>query len=84
MELFFRQLVLKLDSQRPKWRETHIIMMENARYHTTPTFLNVMELLNIPILFTGPHSYQASPIETYFAAFKAEDINPRKLATGKG
>ena len=84
MELFFRQLVLKLDSQRPKWRETHIIMMDNARYHTTPTFLNVMELLNIPLLFTGPHSYQACPIETWFAAFKAEDINPRKVATGKG
>ena len=34
-------------------------------------------------MFTGPHSYSASPVELLFAHFKADDINPRKLKTGK-
>ena len=83
MEIFFRQLTLKLDAQRPNWRQSHVILMDNATYHTNPTILNVLELLRIPVIFTGPHSYKASPVETFFAAFKAADINPRKLATGK-
>ena len=39
--------------------------------------------LKLPILFTGPHSYDAAPIELFFAHFKAADINPRKVKTGK-
>ena len=84
MEIFMRQLVLKLDGRDANLRSHSVIMMDNASYHTTPTLLNVLELLNIPVLFTGPHSYQACPIETFFAAFKVADINPRKVATGKG
>ena len=37
----------------------------------------------VPILFTGPHSYAALPIELFFAAFKKDDVNPSKLPTGK-
>jgi len=37
----------------------------------------------LPIMFTGPHSYAAAPVEMFFAAFKRDDINPRKLPTGK-
>ena len=37
----------------------------------------------IPVMFTGPHSYDASPIELFFAAFKSKDINPSKLPMGK-
>ena len=42
-----------------------------------------MEGLRIPILFTGPHSYDAVPAELLFAAFKADDINPSKVPQGK-
>ena len=45
MEIFFRQLVLKLDAHRPGWRQTHVIMMDNASYHNTPAILNLLELL---------------------------------------
>jgi hypothetical protein len=37
----------------------------------------------VPVIFTGPHSYAAAPIELLFAHFKAADINPRRLKTGK-
>ena len=45
--------------------------------------LTLLKELHIPVLFTGPHSYAAVPIELWFAAFKADDINPRHLPTGK-
>jgi hypothetical protein len=45
--------------------------------------LKVYEDLKIPILFSGPHSYSAAPCELWFAAFKAGDINPRRVPTSK-
>ena len=81
MELQIRQLVLQLDKQRKNWRDDTVIMLDNAKYHTSASMLNLLEGLNIPVLFTGPHSYAASPIELFFAEFKEADINPRCVPT---
>ncbi|MCS5543863.1 MAG: hypothetical protein NZ767_03555 [SAR86 cluster bacterium] len=45
--------------------------------------MELFEGLNIPVIFTGPHSYDAAPCELLFAQFKAADINPNRLPTGK-
>ena len=58
-------------------------MMDNAPYHTCTTSMQLYGELNIPILFTGPHSYSASPVELFFAAFKSVDINPERLKIRK-
>ena len=39
--------------------------------------------LKLPTIFTGPHSYSASPCELWYAHFKRHDVNPRRVATGK-
>ena len=39
--------------------------------------------MKIPTLFTGAHSYAASPIELWFAVLKTVDLNPRKQPMGK-
>ena len=83
MEVFFIHLVQVLDQQRPGWRKNHVIMMDNAPYHKSNDTLRLLENLRIPIIFTGPHSYDASPVELLFAAFKSEDINTRHVPTGK-
>ena len=83
MELYIRQLVLMLDRRQKNWRKEIVIMLDNAPYHTSETIMKLFHALEVPILFTGPHSYDASPIELFFAAFKKADINPRKVATGK-
>ena len=57
--------------------------MDNAAYHRSEATLRLLEDLKIPVIFTGPHSYDAAPIETFFAHFKAADINPRHVKTGK-
>ena len=83
MDLFFKQLVLKLDKERINWRSDTIILMDNAPYHNSSGTMKTFEDFNIPVMFTGPHSYDAAPCELWFAAFKSADINPLKLPLGK-
>ena len=83
MRIFFHALVKKLDAEDRHWHRNTIIMADNASYHTCPATLNVFEELGITILFTGPHSYSASPVELMFAAFKRRDINQHNLPVGK-
>ena len=54
-------------------------MLDNASYHKSDSALRVLRDLDIPVIFTGPHSYLASPCELLFAALKKDDINPRKI-----
>jgi uncharacterized protein (UPF0216 family) len=83
MEIFFQSLVRRLDSERPLWRKDTVILLDNASYHVSSTSIKMFKRLQIPIIWTGPHSYDAAPAELMFAAFKADDINPRKVKTGK-
>ena len=83
MEIFFHKLVKVLDKERKSWREDTVVLLDNAPYHAAPATLKVFTELRIPVLFTGPHSYDAAPCELFFAAFKRADINPRKVKTGK-
>ena len=83
MEIFFHSLVRVLDKERKGWREDTVILLVNARYHSAIGTIKVFKALRIPIMFTGPHSYDAAPCELFFAAFKRADINPRRVKTGK-
>ena len=83
MEIYLRKLVLKLDHEDVNWRENSILLLDNAPYHGSESTLDLMNGLNIPVLFTGPHSYDAAPNELLFAAFKSQDINPRLVPMGK-
>ena len=83
MSVFFVQLVKKLDEENKQWRKDTVILLDNAPYHKSAELLTLLKELQIPVLFTGPHSYAAVPIELWFAAFKADDINPRHVPTGK-
>ena len=83
MEIFFRDLARKLDSERKDWRTDTIILLDNAPYHTCASVLKVYKELNMPICFSGPNSYDASPAELMFSFFKAKDINPNRIALSK-
>ena len=83
MEMFFVHLLKILDSKRKGWRRDTVILLDGAPYHRSAIMLDFFEDNQVPIIFTGPHSYDASPIELFFAAFKSRDINPEKLPLGK-
>ena len=83
MEIFFRQLVIKLNKEGADWRKDTVIILDNAPYHTSTSILKIYEDLKIPIMFSGPHSYDTAATELTFAAFKSRDINPRHVKMGK-
>ena len=97
MEIYFHALTKKLESENPNFRRNTVFMLDNgkssisfvnplfflARYHTSKSTLQLFENLQLPVLFTGPHSYDAAPCELWFAAFKNADINPRHVPLGK-
>ena len=78
-----KHMARRLDQERPGWRKTHVIQMDNAPYHKSREMLKTMEEMDLPLIFSGPHSYNASPAELLFAAFKRDDINPRHVKMGK-
>ena len=75
--------MLKLDKEDANWREKTVILHDNAAYASSESTLELMEGLMIPVLFTGPHSFNAAPIELFFAAFKADDVNPERIPQSK-
>ena len=81
--MFLRQLVKRLDVERPGWRADTVILLDNAPYHKDKATMRLLGGLQVPICFTGTHSYDACPAELLFAAFKSKDVNPRHLPTGK-
>ena len=83
MDIFFKALVKKLDGERKNWRSDTLIFLDNAPYHTSDPTMKLFRDLQIPICFTGPHSYDASPVELCFGHFKAADINPNRLPVSK-
>ena len=83
MELFFHSLARTLDKERTDWRKDTVLLLDNAPYHTGVSTLKLFEKLKLPILFPAPHSYDAAPCELFLTSFKAKDVNPRKLKTGK-
>ena len=83
MELFFTHWIQMMDSKDRYWRKNTLLMLDNAAYHTSNTMTEFFRKHQLPICFTAPHSYAASPIELWFAHFKKGDMNPQKLPTGK-
>ena len=70
MALYLTHLFDSLDQENLQWRKNTIIMLDNAPYHKSNSILRLFEEKRVAVLFTGPHSYDASPVELYFAAFK--------------
>ncbi len=81
--MFFVHFLRMMDSKDKRWRENTVLLLDGGPYHTSSSMREFYEKHMVPIIFTGPHSYDASPIELFFAAFKSKDINPENVATGK-
>jgi len=83
MSLFMEELVKKLDKQSPHWRNFTIIQWDGAAYHKAQGTQEMIKRLRVPMIMNGPYSYEASPCELFFSAFKLNDINPNHLPVGK-
>jgi len=67
MEIYFRELVVILDRDKPSWRNSFVILLDGASYHQSKEFKIVAAKLRLPLMLLGPHSYDAAPSELFFA-----------------
>ena len=83
MEMFYTHFLKLLEKKSKNWRDNTIILQDGAPYHHSSPMMDFYKENQVPVMFTGPHSYDASPIELFFAAFKSQDVNPTHLPLGK-
>ena len=53
-----------------------MIQLDNVRFHRSHYFLDKARAFGVPILFSGPYSYDGAAVEKAFARVKAHDLNP--------
>jgi hypothetical protein len=44
-----------------------VFLLDGASYHISEEVQQQLSNLKIPVIFTGPYSYDACPIELYFS-----------------
>ena len=80
---FIVRLVAILDAEDWNWRESTVIVFDNATYHTSDETMEALRVHDVPTMLTGPYGYDGSPCEKLFAHFKYGDFNPGNIKTGK-
>jgi len=83
MLVFLRYLMRKLDIESPGWEEETVFLFDGARYHTSAEMRGYFRKMQLSVIFSGPYSYAAAPIELLFGALKRGELNPRRVSTGK-
>ena len=83
MKVYLSKLSIRLDHDRPGWREDTVILLDGASYHINLAIIEHLHRLAMPVIFTGPRSYDACPAEMVFAHLKSTNLNPEGLPTGK-
>ena len=76
-------LVAKLDEETPGWQESSVILLDNAPYHVSADARSYLRKMQVPIMYTAPYSYSASPIESLFSILKLGELNEEREPTGK-
>ena len=56
-----------------------VFLLNNALYHTSNATVKLMQTLDVPLMFLGPHSYDAAPCELWYGWFKSADVNPNRI-----
>ena len=81
--LFMKYLAKSLDQDGPGWRDSTIILLDNASYHKSTETLGVLEALDMPIMYSGPYSFSIAACELFFSRLKQGLLNPNGLPLGK-
>ena len=75
MLIFLTKLVDQLDISLPSWREETVFLLDGAKYHVESKVREYMRKLKLDIIWSGPYSYNAAPIERLFGQLKLGEIN---------
>ena len=80
---FLSYLCDLLDLEDLGWRNKTVILLDNAAYHHSRETMRAMKKFGLRVIYSGPYSFTAAPVETFFAHLKTGDLNPLKLQLGK-
>ena len=64
---FLVRFAAYLDAEDPHWRDTTVLTIDNAAYHTSEETIKTLAALQIPTMLAGPYGYDGSPCEKLFA-----------------
>ena len=73
---FILSLCLRLQEEDPQWRSHTVFYLDNAAYHRSNYLMAKFAQLQIPVLFSGPYSYDSAAAEKVFATIKRKNLNP--------
>ena len=65
---FMKHLTRQLDSEDPDWQEKTVFLLDGARYRTGEKMREYFRKLQVRVMYSGPYSYAAAPIEMVFGA----------------
>ena len=77
--VFMKYLVKELEKEDPDWRSQSIFLLDGARYHTSEEMRDYLKKMQVDVIYSGPYSYSAAPIELLFSALKNGNLNPNKI-----
>ena len=83
MLVFLSSLVDCLDLSLPSWRENCVLLLDGATYHTGSKVREYIRKLKLDVIYSGPYSYDAAPIELVFGHLKLGELNTEQQVTGK-
>ena len=81
--LFVKSLIDILTQDDPKSLDEIILLFDNASYHTSEETRSALKIMGLRVIYSGPYSYSAAPVELVFGALKNQEINPDGKPTGK-
>ena len=76
-------LAALLDRESDDWRKSTAFLLDNATYHRSSETREAFRKLGLRVIFSGPYSYTAAPIERWFSCLKTGDLNPEGVQVGK-
>ena len=56
--------LLFLEAEDPDFREKTLLLLDNAPYHKSEQTRAAIKKLGLPVIFSGPYSFESAPIET--------------------
>ena len=83
MLVFFKHLIRQLDREDTSWATNTVFLLDGASYHTSKEMREYLQKLQVQIIYSGPYSYAAAPIEMVFGALKRGDLNPERRSVAK-
>ena len=67
---FVRELVAKLDEDRPNWRDDTILLVDGAKMHSTELVQQIYQKLKVPIMIAPPYAWNLVATESFHSLFK--------------